>query len=335
MAIETDFDGIWDFNSNYPLAGDKRKEGDDHIRGVKKGIKQTFPNINSPLLVADEQLNRLVDLAVDADLINLLEGATGNIQNQLDASNIVKTDKTNIFSVQQTIRRNQGVFGALVIDDIYQATPGGPIGVGNPYFGFFANGVGNRGVIFQNINSNALPNGYFQIYRTDNNNTPASQLVLYENGRVLIKNLSSGAYIFFDADGNVDFGGVDNFRLNGVPVVTENTQECRSADFIDSTSTGHQLAAGNKQNIDIDTGFGAANFFWNFIGIYSANTSNFIICARDSSGYAQTFKSGKGINDESGLIVPSTPSAGKIRFNVFSDFSNAIFNFRIAARKAL
>lgn len=40
-----------------PGSADDRREGDDHIRGVKNVLKNTFPNINAAVTLTDEQLN--------------------------------------------------------------------------------------------------------------------------------------------------------------------------------------------------------------------------------------------------------------------------------------
>jgi microcystin-dependent protein len=51
--------GIWDFNTSWPLPTDKRRQGDDHLRNIKLGTKNTFPNINAPVTATDEILNSI------------------------------------------------------------------------------------------------------------------------------------------------------------------------------------------------------------------------------------------------------------------------------------
>jgi len=58
-------------NENNPAAGDNVSEGDDHIRGIKNTIKNTFPNIDGAVNASDEELN-------------FVDGVTSNIQTQLD-----------------------------------------------------------------------------------------------------------------------------------------------------------------------------------------------------------------------------------------------------------
>ena len=40
---------INDLDVNNPSGGDSISEGDDHIRNIKKSIKNTFPNVNEPV----------------------------------------------------------------------------------------------------------------------------------------------------------------------------------------------------------------------------------------------------------------------------------------------
>lgn len=50
---------ISDLNANYPTGQESISSGDDHIRNVKKAVKNTFPNIDKPVTVTADQLNRL------------------------------------------------------------------------------------------------------------------------------------------------------------------------------------------------------------------------------------------------------------------------------------
>jgi len=59
-------------NRTNPTATDDRSEGDNHMRGIKNTILNTFPNVNGVVNASDEDLNQLV-------------GATSPLQPQLDA----------------------------------------------------------------------------------------------------------------------------------------------------------------------------------------------------------------------------------------------------------
>ena len=54
---------INDLDVNNPSGGDSISEGDDHIRNIKKSIKNTFPNVNEPVTATAEDLNKMTDFA--------------------------------------------------------------------------------------------------------------------------------------------------------------------------------------------------------------------------------------------------------------------------------
>ncbi len=77
MALE-DLTGVDKFiddlvNTN-PAAGDNPREGDDHIRGVKNVLLNTFPNVDAAV-------------TADATELNRIDGVTENIQPALDNAN--------------------------------------------------------------------------------------------------------------------------------------------------------------------------------------------------------------------------------------------------------
>ena len=54
---------ISDLDQNNPAGGDSISEGDDHIRNIKRSLKNTFPNINDPVTATAEDLNRMSNFA--------------------------------------------------------------------------------------------------------------------------------------------------------------------------------------------------------------------------------------------------------------------------------
>lgn len=50
---------ISDLDQNNPAGGDSISEGDDHIRNIKRSLKNTFPNISDPVTVTADDLNSL------------------------------------------------------------------------------------------------------------------------------------------------------------------------------------------------------------------------------------------------------------------------------------
>ena len=53
---------INDLEPDRPRGSDRISQGDDHIRNLKKAIKQTFPNIDGEVSASDEEINYLVGL---------------------------------------------------------------------------------------------------------------------------------------------------------------------------------------------------------------------------------------------------------------------------------
>lgn len=59
MAIESNFNYPSDLNASNPLGTDFRREGDNHIRGIKSVLKTTFPNITGAVTPTQAELNVL------------------------------------------------------------------------------------------------------------------------------------------------------------------------------------------------------------------------------------------------------------------------------------
>lgn len=65
MPIETAFDVITDLNSSYPAGNDYRKDGDNHIRGIKSVLLATFPGWDGPVTASPDDLSVCEGLAAD------------------------------------------------------------------------------------------------------------------------------------------------------------------------------------------------------------------------------------------------------------------------------
>ena len=52
---------IGDLDANNPAGGDSISEGDNHIRNIKRSIKNTFPNISDPVTATAAEINKLSD----------------------------------------------------------------------------------------------------------------------------------------------------------------------------------------------------------------------------------------------------------------------------------
>jgi hypothetical protein len=57
----------------WPLGGDLRREGDDHFRLLKRVLKNTFPDMDGPILATPQMLNELPELGFAAFLVELLK----------------------------------------------------------------------------------------------------------------------------------------------------------------------------------------------------------------------------------------------------------------------
>lgn len=65
---------IDDFNVDWPLSTDKRRQGDDHLRAIKLGVKNTFPNITGVVTKTQAELNAIplnLDLILPLLIANL------------------------------------------------------------------------------------------------------------------------------------------------------------------------------------------------------------------------------------------------------------------------
>jgi len=83
MAIET-FEYIDDLNVANPTATDNVSEGDDHLRGLKTTLKNTFPNVTGAIDATEAELNILDGVTATTAELNYVDGVTSNIQTQLD-----------------------------------------------------------------------------------------------------------------------------------------------------------------------------------------------------------------------------------------------------------
>ena len=82
MAIET-FEFIDDLNAANPTATDNVSEGDDHLRGLKTTLKNTFPNVTGAINATETELNILDGVTATTAELNYVDGVTSNIQTQL------------------------------------------------------------------------------------------------------------------------------------------------------------------------------------------------------------------------------------------------------------
>lgn len=83
-----------------PLSSDPAHQGDDHLRAIKTGIKNTFPNINAAVNPTDEELN-------------FVDGVTSAIQTQIDTGGRNITSKTGTTKTLSTSAASGGSDGDI------------------------------------------------------------------------------------------------------------------------------------------------------------------------------------------------------------------------------
>ena len=91
MGLES-FSYISSLNSSNPVhATDQVSQGDDHIRGVKLTLLQSFPNINAAVNFTPTEANRLVGLTGLTGTGNLVASASPTFTGTLTAAAIAAT----------------------------------------------------------------------------------------------------------------------------------------------------------------------------------------------------------------------------------------------------
>ena len=68
---------INDLEPARPQGGDSIAQGDDHIRNIKKALKQTFPNVDGEVRASDEEMNHLVGVA--EPIVDIIAGGAQDL----------------------------------------------------------------------------------------------------------------------------------------------------------------------------------------------------------------------------------------------------------------
>ena len=106
MPVET-FNYIDSLNTANPTATDNVSEGDDHIRGIKTTLKNTFPNVNGAVTPTDEELN-------------YVDGVTSAIQTQIDGkqATLGAGDVSNTHLATDSVTADKIAAGAVGTSEI-------------------------------------------------------------------------------------------------------------------------------------------------------------------------------------------------------------------------
>lgn len=93
MGLET-INYITDLVITNPTSSDPKSQGDDHLRGIKKGVTQTLPNLSGPMTATHTELNILDGATLSTAELNILDGATLNVSelNILDGATLDVTE---------------------------------------------------------------------------------------------------------------------------------------------------------------------------------------------------------------------------------------------------
>ena len=101
---------IDDLVATNPLSNDAKSEGDDHIRGVKNVLKNTFPNVTGPVTATQTELNTLDGVTSSTAELNILDGVTAT------AAELNYNDITTLGTAQASKAVTASAGGAVTIN---------------------------------------------------------------------------------------------------------------------------------------------------------------------------------------------------------------------------
>lgn len=105
---------IASLNDDYPEPEADRNTADNHLRLIKKVLLNTFPNLDAEVTAIPDDLNQL------GDALDLVDGVTSNIQDQLDGK---LKNTTDTFTGKLTLTGGSGqcVVGTCAIGSNFAA----------------------------------------------------------------------------------------------------------------------------------------------------------------------------------------------------------------------
>jgi len=95
-------------NTNPVGASDPKSEGDDHIRGIKNVLLNSFPGVTGAVSATHTELNTLDGITANVNELNYSDGVTSNIQTQLDAKAPAFKGSLVYIDGNQSIANNDG-----------------------------------------------------------------------------------------------------------------------------------------------------------------------------------------------------------------------------------
>jgi hypothetical protein len=119
MAVET-FGHIDSLNTANPTSSDPKSEGDDHLRGIKTALKNSFPNVTGAVTATQVELNALDGVTATTAELNWTDGVTSAIQTQIDtkqsATAEVSTPHVTLDAIAKTISTTANAVDIFIYD---------------------------------------------------------------------------------------------------------------------------------------------------------------------------------------------------------------------------
>ena len=189
MSLES-FNYINSLNAANPTTTDNVSEGDDHIRGVKTTLKNTFPNVTGAVTATQAELNLVDGVTATTAELNYVDGVTSAIQGQVDAK-LPKAGGT--------------MTGDIALGDNVKAKFGA-----SDDLEVYSDGTNSR--ITESGSGSLIIKGTQMLFQTGTGETTAyhtadGSVRLYHNNVPKIETTSTG----IDVTGSVDASGVGKF----------------------------------------------------------------------------------------------------------------------------
>ena len=110
---------IDDLVNTNPTTSDQKSQGDDHMRGIKNVLVNTFPNVTGAITATQDNLNVLTGTSVSSTELSYVDAVTSAIQTQLNnkAAAGANSDITSITGLTTDLTVAQGGMGAGTFTD--------------------------------------------------------------------------------------------------------------------------------------------------------------------------------------------------------------------------
>lgn len=227
MSVEQ-VEYIHNLEPTRPQGGDSIAQGDDHLRNIKKALKQTFPNIEGEVLPTHEELNSLI--GIDEKLADLEEQVQNQIESAFDENGNIIANGITLPDPGDGSITPWGVtlIGVDPSDPDAQATllPTNPDGTHNPVIDLGAEGQEWNDLHIQNIHTDTMY---------------TSHLVFFGRSMWAV----DGAGLYFGADENIYPGNTLAGRTDGVTSLGNPSYRYRHI-FLSGSVLGRSLTSEDR-----------------------------------------------------------------------------------------